>query len=66
MFGTLSPVLFFGHERFKIAALPCVTLLASLAIHALLPRGDGGFEAVRSADVTNFAVADVDQEVTSD
>ncbi len=38
LFGALLPVLFFGHERFKIPILPCVALLAALAIHGFFRR----------------------------
>jgi len=34
-FGALLPVLFFGHERFKIPVLPCVVLLAAVTVQAV-------------------------------
>ena len=42
MFGALLPVLFFGHERFKIPILPCVALLAALTLHSFFKRNPGG------------------------
>ncbi len=69
VFGVLLPVLFFGHERFKIPILPCVALLAALAIHSLLRPGSRSSEAV-STDSTSCADTDTEagaeQEVTSD
>ncbi|MEX0768717.1 MAG: hypothetical protein WD029_09615 [Microthrixaceae bacterium] len=41
-FGALLPVFFFGHERFKIPVLPCLLLLASLAIQSLCDRAMQG------------------------
>jgi hypothetical protein len=34
--GALVPVLFFGDSRFKVPIVPCLALLAALAIHSLL------------------------------
>ncbi|MCX6526052.1 MAG: hypothetical protein NTX58_15015, partial [Actinobacteria bacterium] len=42
LFGALLPVLFFGHERFKIPILPCVALLAALAVHTFFSRNPDG------------------------
>lgn len=42
LFGALLPVLFFGHERFKIPILPCVALLAALAVHSFFHRNPDG------------------------
>ena len=52
LFGALLPVLFFGHERFKIPILPCVALLAALALHTFFSRNPDGItqETQRNVD----------------
>ena len=52
LFGALLPVLFFGHERFKIPILPCVALLAALAVHTFFHRNPDGItqETQRNVD----------------
>ncbi|CAB4821531.1 MAG: hypothetical protein F2744_09155 [Actinobacteria bacterium] len=53
MFGALLPVLFFGHERFKIPILPCVALLAALAIHSFFHRNPQGSTQGTQQDVAS-------------
>ncbi|MSV48950.1 MAG: hypothetical protein F2914_07980 [Actinobacteria bacterium] len=53
IFGALLPVLFFGDERFKIPILPCVALLAALAIHSFFRRNPDGSATGTQPDVAS-------------